>query len=831
MTDIDSAWTSALSAIAAGSPGESSASASSPLRRVLDYAWAKERLRSWIESLIQGAALPSGQVASVQSSIQLLKEASTSPKEAASLVTDAVGETVRALVSTVLSELDDSADPSEVVSQLADHRRRVDDGLKRLAGSTGLYSEVRLSSGESFQTELIAQLPNHAKAVKKLRKAVACSFLSTDATQASQLRDNLFSLGLGSFARLAAEETAKVTIQETMRRAIGVPSDALQCSSWELGFRCDIAEEAMLTGALDRSVVFPLGAEQQARPLLIKQIRERITPALAAWSQSSSPGDPEAESDRLVYFLDESLLRARTYQFFDLLAGWPISTPAVSDLKAALEEMDARVYVSREISKALDKRLLHPGARTRDVLQLYVSLVYAVRFIDPHGVILSRVASPIRRYLRSRSDTIAVIVSSLLGDGNGVAELRSELDAASRNDAAADHSYTGGAAGAAGDTTADITMGDDESRVITGPGTDAGPALNSTSASSGRGAAGSSPNERIVDYSDPHWRPRPIDAGPSYRQTQGADIIAMLVSIFDDRASFVKALEVSTARALLKCTGYNISQEFRNNEVLKRRFGDVALSRCDVMLQDILDSHRVSSSIRQLFEASEGSLSAQVRKRMPREQDRLVAAQDATLRALKPLITSRHFWPDLEGTENVTMAGPTGATGASAALSDGGAGSAGGAGPPAAMLGSVGPPPGGVGMRLPGSLGRAMDAYNRGFTAVRESRRLRWLSGYGSVEVKVEMRDGRTWVERVDPVKAAVLVAAGDQGATPEAPLSKAQLTEEMGLSGGGGGDVRGRSLVDGAFAYWVGKNVLIEVAGRAGWYVECFSPSDEERG
>ena len=46
-------------------------------------------------------------------------------------------------------------------------------------------------------------------------------------------------------------------------------------------------------------------------------------------------------------------------------------------------------------------RLLHPGADTKMILQQYVSIIKCLRTIDPQGVLLFKVADPIRRYLRS----------------------------------------------------------------------------------------------------------------------------------------------------------------------------------------------------------------------------------------------------------------------------------------------------------------------------------------------------------------------------------------------------------------------------------------------
>jgi hypothetical protein len=46
------------------------------------------------------------------------------------------------------------------------------------------------------------------------------------------------------------------------------------------------------------------------------------------------------------------------------------------------------------------KRLLYPGADTSLILQQYVATMKCLRIIDPPGVLLVKVADPIRRYLR-----------------------------------------------------------------------------------------------------------------------------------------------------------------------------------------------------------------------------------------------------------------------------------------------------------------------------------------------------------------------------------------------------------------------------------------------
>lgn len=81
------------------------------------------------------------------------------------------------------------------------------------------------------------------------------------------------------------------------------------------------------------------------------------------------------------------------------------------------------------------QHLLHPGAETRDVLTFYISTIRCMRVLDPPGVLLSRVADPMRQYLRSREDTIRCIVSRLMEEESVLAKELNAFDAKPVHDA------------------------------------------------------------------------------------------------------------------------------------------------------------------------------------------------------------------------------------------------------------------------------------------------------------------------------------------------------------------------------------------------------------
>ncbi|CAE6423182.1 unnamed protein product [Rhizoctonia solani] len=237
------------------------------------------------------------------------------------------------------------------------------------------------------------------------------------------------------------------------------------------------------------------------------------------------------------YHICKVLCEIRTSQIFDIIVDYPDSRVALTDLKECMERADGRGNLVRTLRKLNNKRLLHPGADTKDILTQYVSTIRCLRILDPPGVLLFKVADPIRRYLRERPDTIRCIVSNLVGDGSDLLEENEQVLPIQ--------------------------------------------ALN----------------EPYEDYSDPQWDPEPNDAEPDFRTSKPGDIVSTLVSIYDSRDLFVKELQSMLGQRLLAVKDHDYDNETRNVEILKLRFGEAALQLCDVMLRDVTDSRRVDKHL------------------------------------------------------------------------------------------------------------------------------------------------------------------------------------------------------------------------------------------
>lgn len=241
----------------------------------------------------------------------------------------------------------------------------------------------------------------------------------------------------------------------------------------------------------------------------------------------------------------------RIDELFDILVEFPDSEPALLDLKECLRRVELRAFLIESLRSVFNKRLLHPGANTSDIITQYISSIKGLRLLDPSGVILERVCDPVRHYLRIREDTVRCIVASLTDDSCN--ELADEL--------------------------------------VTGE-----PALIDLDEES-----------ESEDQDFESWEPDPVDADPtkSAKSRQTSDIISLLVNIYGSREVFVSEYRNLLADRLLQSLVYDTSREVRNLELLKLRFGENNLHFCEVMIKDIGDSKRINAHVTSQWRKSE----------------------------------------------------------------------------------------------------------------------------------------------------------------------------------------------------------------------------------
>ncbi|KAF2278560.1 uncharacterized protein EI97DRAFT_456944 [Westerdykella ornata] len=323
--------------------------------------------------------------------------------------------------------------------------------------------------------------------------------------------------------------------------------------------------------------------------------------------------------------------RARVEDLFDYVIRWDKSLGAICDLKEYLKLPGAKQHLTSNFSQQVSRRLLHPGATTTFILNVYISVIRAFHELEPKGVLLERVARPIRRYLREREDTGRIIIASLLVDPND--------------------------GGSSAKTAAGVEISYEIAKEM------AKPLSNFSSADA----------DDELDYGDMNWQPLPSDASPEYKKSKGEDVIWFLLSLWD-RDDFISELKNILGDHLLRCQDPEYEKEIRLLELIKVRLGDEKLQACEVMLRDVLDSKRINAATR-INEEKEKVLKTP-EKRAPRTPEnagprtprtrRAAAAAAAAAEAasastqqkhaapapkLNAQILSSFFWPPLRDDE------------------------------------------------------------------------------------------------------------------------------------------------------------------------------------
>lgn len=222
---------------------------------------------------------------------------------------------------------------------------------------------------------------------------------------------------------------------------------------------------------------------------------------------------PEIHSD-LSKALARAMSKVRGRELFDIIADFPDSIVAIRELKDASTSSSSQSYIGKVFRSAVCKRLLHPGASTTQIIDIYVKMIRALRILDPSDLLLNFSAAPVRAYLLQRKDTVRCIVSSLAAGAES--DLHGEL-------------RRGGS----------LEYGLDEDDDHLPPGDD--------------------------------WMPRKRDPELIEKGERGLDPLALLVSTYGSTDIFVGEYRALLADRLLRNLDYNTDHELKTLELLKIR--------------------------------------------------------------------------------------------------------------------------------------------------------------------------------------------------------------------------------------------------------------------
>lgn len=251
--------------------------------------------------------------------------------------------------------------------------------------------------------------------------------------------------------------------------------------------------------------------------------------------------------DKLVEMAVERLGRYRTEGLFDFVLRWDESKGAILDLKEYVTTIKARRWLTMNFLAQLSQRLLHAGATTTDILNIYVYTFRVFIELDPRGVLLESVGRSIRHYLKSREDTTRIIISSLLADPDA-----EHLDV---------------------DTSLEIA------REMQQPITTL------------------QEHDYELDWDNMDWMPDPIDAGPDFKRTKVDDVFTHLFNLFD-RENLIDELKSILGDFLLRAKeNSDFEKVIKLLELFKSRIGEDKLQSCEVMLHDVETSRRINTAV------------------------------------------------------------------------------------------------------------------------------------------------------------------------------------------------------------------------------------------
>eukprot|EP01036_Dinobryon_divergens_P029650 gene29650-38775_t len=297
---------------------------------------------------------------------------------------------------------------------------------------------------------------------------------------------------------------------------------------------------------------------------LSEWLKKTLLPFVCTIFDARSASFLQLQSE-LSISLANNFTKTRSRKLFEMVAEFPDSLPSLRELKQTATITNNMGYLGKVFRATVQRRLLHMGASTSQILDFYVAMIKALRVLDPSDLLLNHVAGPVRRYLKQRKDAVRSIVSSLT---QGVdSELYGELK-------------KGGS----------LEYGVDEDDEEGGPGE--------------------------------HWTPRRRDhelQQPGTDSAAGLDILALLVSIYGSSDLFIVEYRSLLAEKLLANLKYLTDQEVANLELLKIRFGEESLHSCEVMLKDIEDSKRINNAIQSKAASGPNSIDEYAVLKKPRK--------------------------------------------------------------------------------------------------------------------------------------------------------------------------------------------------------------------
>lgn len=238
-----------------------------------------------------------------------------------------------------------------------------------------------------------------------------------------------------------------------------------------------------------------------------------------------------------------ALASARIAQIYDIILDFPASQPALSDLGTCLRrERDLVPVLEAQLVQEMSSRAIAACKPTEGILLLYINLSKTLKHLFTTIEVLEAAAEPLKKALRARPDTFRCIIQSIAED----LELYQMLDIKQKNVKELD----------------EFSSEEDEAAAA-------------------------------------EWQPIPRSAVRSAISAlnKRSDLVSMLVNIYGSPEQFMDDYRAFLGQKLVEARDFQASAELKDLEMLKKRFGEANVHKCEVMLQDVANSKRINSFI------------------------------------------------------------------------------------------------------------------------------------------------------------------------------------------------------------------------------------------
>ena len=341
--------------------------------------------------------------------------------------------------------------------------------------------------------------------------------------------------------------------------------------------------------------------EDDQYSILQSWVKHNLLPLVIKLTKSSNNTEQIDKYEiQINHLLSDCYCATRQDEIFDIVTDYPDSLPAIIDLNRVLQKTHALNAFIGTLKDTFRERLLHPGAQTIQILQIYIYTIKVLRIIDPTDCLLEHVSYDIKAYLRQRGDTVRCIINALTDEDALSGDLYKELQRQDNVKPLEETQYDS----------------DDEEEM---PGWDWNP---SPSLYYQRTSGNINLGDKIISGSS--MRSESVDSVTE----KELDLLSMLVGIYGSNDLFVDEYRLMLADKLLANIDFDTDREVHNLELLKLRFGETSMRQCEIMIKDIGDSKRIAANIH----------SSITEKNMEEDDNPLVDAA----------IVSHIFWPPLQ---------------------------------------------------------------------------------------------------------------------------------------------------------------------------------------